>query len=303
MAVLVYSISVLCLFENFLVGMDECQNRGDNASKKIIYMISPPRSLSTVFTRMIQARGDFKIFHEPSQYAYDLIYYPEFAEASFKIDGFTSFAEVKENIFETSKERPVFVKEISFAVEEFLINDSEFIQNENVHFVFLMRDPHHTAISFYKKVQTTPFGMNHLLGYESLYRILSKVLKEAKHKPLILLTEDLYNAPEKTIQLFCQHTEIPYLPEALVWSNGETPLDIEKEWHELKFPQNIQHWHGDALNSNGIAKPSSYAVDDSGKPTFDEIQDQEHREYFMEAYFYNLPFYNKIIEILQNACI
>ena len=41
------------------------------APHKIIYFISTPRSLSTVFTRMIYGMGTFEIFHEPSQPIYN----------------------------------------------------------------------------------------------------------------------------------------------------------------------------------------------------------------------------------------
>nr|WP_293108444.1 hypothetical protein [Okeania sp. SIO2F4] len=37
---------------------------------KIVVLWAHPRSLSTVFERIMMERGDFKIFHEPFAYVY-----------------------------------------------------------------------------------------------------------------------------------------------------------------------------------------------------------------------------------------
>jgi len=58
-------------------------------------MISPPRSLSVDFLRMMEARGDFAVFQEPSQKAYDLLYYPELAQKWFINNTPNTFSEVK----------------------------------------------------------------------------------------------------------------------------------------------------------------------------------------------------------------
>lgn len=263
---------------------------------QVIYFISPPRSLSVAFTRMMYERGDFEILHEPSQYVYNKKYWPE-VTSWFSEDAYATFEEVKKSIFTMLEYRSVFVKEISFAVEELLLNDDDFIRDERVHFVFLIRNPHHTAISFYKKVGWNFPMMDHLLGYQSLYHIYQKVEKVSPNPPLILLTEDLYNRPEDTIRHFCDFLQIAYLPQALHWSPLGPSFDITKEWHEIKVGDSTLHWHGEALHSSGFGKPSPYAIDQDGQPTFEEIADPSHREYYREAYEHNLPYY----ELLKGA--
>ncbi|MBS0648939.1 MAG: hypothetical protein JSS10_06935 [Verrucomicrobia bacterium] len=261
---------------------------------KIVYMISPPRSLSVAFTRMIQARGDFTIFHEPSQYAYDLINYPELTASWFKKEAIRTFAEVKSALLKAAEQRQVFAKEISFAVEGFLLNDLEFVQNPNVYFVFLMRNPHPTAVSFYNKLQTWPEEWNFLLGYKAQYEIFQFVKRNAANKPILFFTEDLYNDPEKTVKAFCSRLEIPFVPESMQWQALSTEFNGEKEWHELKIPHHTHHWHGEAINSKGFSKPRSYEVDAQGRPTFSEVKNEKDRATLSQAYFLHLPYYEKL---------
>jgi len=42
---------------------------------KIIYMVAAPRTLSTLFLRMMMNRGDVVAFNEPSQWAHDRIHH------------------------------------------------------------------------------------------------------------------------------------------------------------------------------------------------------------------------------------
>lgn len=56
------------------------QSYADTAPHKIIYLISPPRSLSTLFLRMMHNRGDFLVMNEPAQYASVKNVHPQFAQ-------------------------------------------------------------------------------------------------------------------------------------------------------------------------------------------------------------------------------
>ena len=259
-------------------------------SNKIIYLITPPRSLSVAFTRMMQERGDHEVFHEPSQYAYDMCYYPDIAEAWYKKDSYATFNDVKTALYIGAAKKPVFAKEISFAVEEFLEKNLDFIKDENVQFAFLMRNPHHAVISFYKKLNYIPSEFDFLIGYESLNHIFQLVLEYSKNKPVIIFTEDLYNNPEGTVEAFCSAVGIPFLPHSLHWSNLGSEFDGKDEWHELKYKEFVHHWHGDAIQSTGFAKPLQYELDSQGKPTFAEIKNPKDREECLKIYLHNLHF-------------
>lgn len=266
------------------------------AEHPIIYMVSTPRALSTAFTRMMYERGDCAIFHEPSQYAFDKIYYPQFLIKFFKPGGLETFEDVKNALFLEAKMRPVFAKEMSFGVEEFLQNDPEFIKNPQVQCLFLLRNPHHAAISFYKKCPDFDLkDIPTLLGYESLLHIIENVEIVTQKPPYIILTEDVYADPYSTVKAFCEETHIPFMPDSLTWEKLEASFDVEKEWHERKIEETWKFWHGDAIFSSGFGKPSQYALDENGNPTFEEIKNLEHREIVRKAYEYNLPFYNSIL--------
>ena len=103
-------------------------------SNKIVYMISPPRSLSVAFTRMVYERGDFDIFLEPSLYAHACTCHPKVNAKLFRSVAYPTFDKVKQALYNAAEHRPVFVKEVSFAVGELLLKDPEFVQHENIYF-------------------------------------------------------------------------------------------------------------------------------------------------------------------------
>ncbi len=186
-----------------------------NKQNKIIYLISPPRSLSVAFLRMIAARGDFTILHEPSQWAFDSIHYHDLTKDWFRQDAPATFEDVKKKIFTHALTSNVFVKEMSFAVRDFLLQDNELIQDNRVYFILLLRDPHHTVISFYKKTLGVFKGFSDVIGYKDAYELFEKIKHQAVHAPLIILSEDLYNSPKETIQKFCDHVGIEFKDSSL----------------------------------------------------------------------------------------
>ena len=88
------TISLISLF--LLTTDSHAENKTEN---KIVYLISPPRSLSVAFLRMMEARGDFTTMNEPSQWAYNVIENYEMAKPWFKNDAPQTFDEVKQIIF------------------------------------------------------------------------------------------------------------------------------------------------------------------------------------------------------------
>jgi hypothetical protein len=82
----------------------------------IVILISPPRSLSTAFLRMISARGDFTCLHEYFSCCYAQKNEATIVGTWLRQDAPLpkTFAEIKNVIFETAKKSPVFVKEMSW---------------------------------------------------------------------------------------------------------------------------------------------------------------------------------------------
>ena len=142
------------------------------AHHKIVYLISPPRSLSTAFLRMIQTRGDFLILHEPTMAAYCNVFSKEFGEKTYKKDAPKTFQEVEEKILKAADNCPVFVKEMSVSSREFFSDQPHFIENVHVRFVFLIRNPHGMMISHYKKLNDITAGnLVDWFSYKELMKI------------------------------------------------------------------------------------------------------------------------------------
>lgn len=270
------------------------------AEHPIIFMVSLPRSISTAFTRMMYERGDCTIYHEPLYHPYCMIYSPEYAREVYRKGAYSSLEQVKSELFAAADERMVFVKEISNAAEEFLLKDSSFTNHKQLKFVFLLRNPHHAALSFYKKCPEQINALQEFMGYEALFRVYCWVERETKQTPHIILSEDICNHPEETIRAFCEKMQIPFLPEALNWKRLEQTFDLVKEWHEYKFEGPVDLWHGNAISSSGFGRVSQYAVDEYGAPTFEEVENLEDRKTVREAYLYNLRFYYLLKEKLRS---
>lgn len=162
-----------------------------------------------------------------------------------------------------------------------------------------MRNPHHSVISHFNKEKCSFDALYNVIGYEALYQIYQKVARDAINKPLLILTEDLYEHPEETIRTLCANLDIPFIPEALNWSKLDSSFDAHKEWHELKFPEGTNYWHEEAFQSSGFTKPKSYAVDANGQPTFEEIEDPDHRAFYMKVYQHNLPYYQLMLKYVR----
>lgn len=280
---------------------------------KIIYLISPSRSLSVAFTRVFNELPGITIFNEPSQFAYtrqNLHLLGKFAsldalETVFKKESPQNFQEVKSRLFAAQKNGTVFAKEISYAVNDFLKADLEFVANRSVRFVFLVRNPHHAAVSFYKKTSDERLGnwdfwslhWSDWLGYQATLGLFTLVKDHAVHRPIIILAEDLYNLPEETISQLCQQLGIKFQPQALQFS----PVDLETlsmKWHELKHSDHSLVWHQKGMESMSIQVPEQYEVDGQNNPTFSEVR-EEHQEFVRKAYEENLTFYQEVLKFLD----
>lgn len=277
----------------------EAQKTTENKNK-IIYMISPPRSLTSAFARMMHARGDFSVYDEPSVLAFNLLHTNN--RKTFFLDWFKpnapkTFDEFKTIIFNDLKKTNVFLKEMTFSVREFLHQDLEFVKDPRVHFVFLIRNPHDALISAYKKLPITQANLHLALpvvSYEPCFEIYQHLKKHALHKPSIVLTEDLYTNTSETVKKFCDAMQIPFIESSLTWNNLGDSFD-GSAWHEYKKEEQMYHWHDNAIHSTGFHKPTSYAKDAQNLPSFKEITDSASRILCMQIYKENMKFYEKFL--------
>lgn len=261
--------------------------------QKIVYLISGPRALSTVFLRMIESREDFIIFNEPTIPVYDKVHYKEITEGWFRQDAHATFSEVKNKIFEAQMKSDVFIKDMSFSCHDYILDDHAFMEDSRIYFLFLVRDPHHSSISFYQKVNDIVPGMSDLIGLKKLYELYEAVQKENPNGVKIIFSEQLYNQPEATMGSLCKHLNIPYSEKAFTWKKYDQKFKGHSEWNEQKVGDHIHHWHGRAIQSNMLEKPNEYEVEKNGNPTFSEIVNESHRTAMLEVYRENLIYYKK----------
>jgi len=272
-------------------------------SHKIIYMISTARSLSTVFARYMAARGDFSVFNEPAfppflanhSEAYKL-FIPTFKEETLQ----TTYADINAKILQKAASQNIFIKEMPFLAKDFLLNNSTLIKNPDIHFVFLIRNPHEVLLSFNK---CWPISQNEVsvqaeaVDYKVLFNLYTHIEQHATKKPYIIISEDICSNPAKTIQDFCTVTDIPFDTSKLEWRDLGDNFDITA-WNEDKKAAPVKHWHENAIRSTGFKKhiSSQKKCDRDGNPTFEEIEDSEVRCLVMNLYARNLPFYKKFLE-------
>lgn len=273
----------------------------NSAKNKIIFLVAPPRSLSTAFLRMMEARQDFKIMNEPTCCVYNSIHYPH-SKSIYSKQSLTTYNEVKNKILNEAKEHPVFIKEMSFSFEELIEAEPDLMKDPNIYFVFLLRNPHHCIISYYNRIpqHTIDFIISdflHLTGYPSLYNSFKVIQEHAIHKPYIVHAEHLYTDTVRTIEALCNHIEIPFQQEHLSWSNlGEDFTGIN-EWHENKTTEFTHHWHKDAIISKNFHKPTHYHSNEWGTPTFNEIKNTAHQTQCLNVYEHSKNYY----DLIQNS--
>jgi len=178
---------------------------------------------------------------------------------------------------------------MSFALANII--DEEFITNPDVYFVFLLRKPQDTIISFYLKHSIMEEDFSEWLGYKPSYDIFQKIIANSSKKPLILFSEELSSSPESTIKKFCEYVQIPFLEESLTWKSLDEEADLYVLWHETKKKDAVTHWHGNAINSRRFTPLTTYEVDQHGFPTFGEVQNPSDREKIFTIYEEILPYY------------
>ena len=227
-----------------------------SAENKVIYMITPPRSLSTIFLRVMQARGDMNVFNEPAHHAFFKHNHLDELADYFPDTPFTSFELVKKSVLQARTASNIFVKEISFAAYDCFYNDDQFLQSPNIEFCFLIRDPHPSLISYYKAKTSQDVKQLHNISewmiewsiYQKQYALFKKITTVRNKTPLVIDSRDLTQNPEKIMRLFCSHMDIEYKDSMISWpslKDGFNPLD----WNDYKLKSACELWHKNAIVS------------------------------------------------------
>lgn len=232
---------------------------------RLIVLWAPPRSLSTAFVRVIAARGDFTILHEPlcdlSACGIHSHSHTDHSTQTLKCP-----AELLDYVKALRAQRAVFIKDTC----EFDYRDrltGTFYMREAQH-VFMLRDPEKVINSHY---YINPDLTCSEVGYQNLAELYDVVKAESIYPPLFVDADDMILSPERAISKFCRDANLQHLRSALQWKSEH--LDV---W------ERTQHWHVDAANSTSIAPiKKHYSTRVDNHPVLHEfyLENMPHYEY------------------------
>jgi Sulfotransferase domain len=272
------------------------------AHNRIVYLIANPRTCMVEFLRMIHARdGDFKVMHIPANWAYCHVNnYLDIVKGWYREDAPTSYVEACQTILQEAETAPVFVGENTHTAVEFLAANESFKINPQVQYICLLGEPHKSVISYYEKKKNyfdelPRSQMSKSMGLKDLYELTLEFEAKNLPKPLFLKSEDLYYNTEETVKRVCQYLDIPFKEESLHWQDLSENFTSFPGWYTIELTDCAKTWHLPAISSTGFTKPASYELDASGRPTFAEIDNPEHREICRQAYEENLVYYNLLL--------
>ncbi|MER7420355.1 hypothetical protein ABT346_26830 [Micromonospora peucetia] len=233
----------------------------------VIAMWAHPRALSTAFLRMMIARGDVTVVHEPLVTLVD--------EGNVELpaaDGgtvtVTDAAEVAAHLTGLGRDRTVFVKDTLEYRYRHLFDDPGSIAD--VTHTFIVREPARTISSHYaiKPTVTCPE-----IGYEHQWELFDLVSRTAHRPPVVIRAEDLLRHPGATVAAWCAAVGLPFRPEALNWAPGE-----RAEWRRTR------KWHLDVERTSGFSPvEKSFEVTVANNDTLRSYHDHHQ------------PFYQRLI--------
>ena len=219
---------------------------------KILALWAVPRSTSTAFEWMMRQRGDMTCFHEPfgeAWYQGEDPLWPRFQADGVRTPGLTL-----ESVLETLKEAvnsgPVFSKDFPHYIDHIWTDDLLALFNHS----FLIRDPAKTITSMFNK---WPDFHPKEVGFAEQRALFDRLCEKTGRAPPVLDSDDLLEAPDAMVEVWCRAVGIPYLPEALTWEPGAR--DEVSWWDGGSFHENLR-------NSDGLKPQTRRYIDISEAP-------------------------------------
>jgi len=272
------------------------------AHNKIIYLVAPPRTLSTVFLRAMHARGDMAIYNEPCEYCFLACHKPDELEIYSDTLPFKTNKAIKHELYRAQKNQYVFAKDTPYAVYECFYEDDAFLADPTVEFFFLVRTPHDSLVSFHKVIEGVSLSgfdwITEWRVYERQYALFQKIKRLRGKAPMVISAEALTHNPKKNMMQLCQQMGVAFKESMVSWpslKNNFNPL----EWHDYARIEVCNIWHKHAIESTHfIPCERYYDRDEHGNPTFIEIVVSQ-REAVKEIYQYYMLFYKELLRMVD----
>lgn len=213
-------------------------------------------------------RGDMATLHEPFLY----LYYVHDGKKRLPHHDIeprrpASYEDIRAKILETVRTRPVFVKDMSYYVSDYIHTDEDFIRRMTS--TFLIRDPERSIPSYYR---LDPGVTLEEIGCEAQWRYFERVRELTAQTPVVIDATDLAEDAAGTLRAYCRALELPFMPRALEWD-----AELPGAWRD------VSGWHADLAGSRGITRPGR-----SGGPGLDAAP------HLRDYYEHHLPFYRKM---------
>jgi Sulfotransferase domain len=186
----------------------------------IVALWSAPRSRSTAFERMMHARGDFTVLHEPFSHVANY--------GSTTVDGEVITTEPQLLAVLQRMRGRVFFKDTTDFHYPRLLEEEAFLRNAT--HTFLVRHPREAIASHFA---LHPGLGRDEIGFAWLYEIFAAVRAATGATPVVVDSADLVARPAETVERYCAAVGIPFVPTALNWSTGMKPTWLRSErWHQ-----------------------------------------------------------------------
>ncbi|XP_041467672.1 branched-chain-amino-acid aminotransferase-like protein 2 [Lytechinus variegatus] len=254
-----------------------------------IMIWSPPRSLSTAFTRSMSSRGDTKIFWEPYLNCYSYgpdrtdhwaDDFPDLLNDKYTIDYVNSLMKEPH-----PNSRVLFAKCMIEAIQ----GNFDVVLPHYRH-TFLIRHPLKMFRS-YEKLTKGVIPIDFRVTFKNIYQELEKfydhVINElGQSAPPIIDADDLLAQPEAVLSNYCELVGIPYTPKMLKWESVKNPSVLNWECIDVGAITQTKYSQGlslsKALQSTGFGDGSKKKTNDSNQDYSDDVK--ECAEHALPAY-------------------
>lgn len=229
-----------------------------------IAMWSGPRNISTAMMRSWENRTDCQVIDEP--------FYAHFLKHT-GID----HPMADDIIAQHEHDLPTIIKQLSTKpasgvfyqkhISTHMLEHIPLSWLNEVHNLFLIRDPRHMVASYTAKRDNTTAND---LGYTQLQTVFEFSSNLAGQNPLVIDSGRFLQQPEKHLRYICNHVGLSFEPSMLSWPSGERGSD--GIWHK--------HWYDSVKQSRGFGMPrltlptlnsDQQALVDQCMPHFEEL--------------------------------
>jgi len=254
---------------------------------EFIIMISVPTIPSMVFLRMMQASEVCHTIAEPGADAYFAAHGPQLCscwdyEPSNMPKNYEEAVKCIEQFL--SQSQPVFMKEVGFAAQEYLLQQGKHLLcRPQTRCIFLICHPLQALLT-YHNFEPHEFDVESIMNYQNLYHLYNKISEVTGNAPRVIMTDDIIKDAHNTIEMFFEYINIPFSSKFLSWNQQDSSISAQHLWD---INTQKHGWFDVAFSSNDF---SSLTVDEQ-ESTFSEIHDKNLREKYQNLYQENMKYY------------